>query len=112
MQLIKNNPYRIVGLLVGATAKEQIKQQKRLKQYIEAEQEPEDDFSFPSLGKLMRTIEVITDASSKLNLDNDKMTAALFWFYKGNDITDEPAFDLLKEGNIKETVLLCTKLSD
>ena len=49
MQLIKNNPYRIVGLLAGSTAKEQVRQEKRLKQYIEAEQEPEDDFSFPIL---------------------------------------------------------------
>lgn len=112
MQLIKNNPYRIVGLLVGASAKEQVRQQKRLKQFIEAEQEPEDDFSFPTLGKLQRSIEVITDASSKLNLDHDKMTAALFWFYKGNDITDEPAFDLLKEGNVKETVSLWSKLTN
>jgi len=112
MQLIKNNPYRIVGLLVGATAREQVRQEKRLRQYIEAEQEPEDDFSFPTLGKLQRTIDVITDAASKLNLDNDKMNAALFWFYKGNVITDEPAFDLLKDGNIKETSALWTKLTN
>ena len=45
MNLIQNNPYRTVGLLVGATAKEQTKQISRLKKYIEAEQEPQDDFS-------------------------------------------------------------------
>jgi hypothetical protein len=36
MKTILNNPYRIVGLLVGATAKEQTKQISRLKKYIEA----------------------------------------------------------------------------
>ena len=43
MQIIQNNPYRIVGLLVGASSREQERQVKRLKQFIEAEQDPEDD---------------------------------------------------------------------
>ena len=110
MQLIKNNPYRIGGLLVGATARVKDRQIKRLKQIIDAEQEPEDDFSFSILGKINRTIDVVNDAASKLNLDNDKMNAALFWFYNGNEITDELAFDLLKDGKIKETAAIWTKL--
>ena len=68
MQLIKNNPYRTVGLLVGATAKEQDRQIRRLRQFIDAEQEPQDDFSFQTLGTLHRTIENVTEAASKLNL--------------------------------------------
>lgn len=110
MQLIKNNPYRIIGLLAGATAKEQDRQIRRLKQYLAAEQEPEGDYSFPTLGKLDRTLEDVTEASSKLNLDNDKMTAALFWFYNGNTITDEPAFESLKDGNIQECTDIWVKL--
>lgn len=101
MQLIKNNPYRTVGLLVGATAREKEKQIRRLKQFIEAEQEPQEDFSFPTLGKLNRTLDNVSDSASKLNLDSDKINAALFWFYNGSH-TDEPAFDALKEGNLSE----------
>lgn len=82
MQLIKNNPYRTIGLLVGATAKEQDRQITRLKQFIKAEQEPQDDFSFPTLGNLHRTLESVTDAASKLNHDSYRMNAALFWFIK------------------------------
>ena len=99
MNSIQNNPYRIVGLLVGATAKEQDRQIKRLKQFIEAEQDPQDDFSFPILGGLNRTIENVTVAASKLNLDSDRMNAAMFWFYKGNSIIDEQAFEALKASN-------------
>ncbi|TDG37549.1 hypothetical protein EZJ43_00175 [Pedobacter changchengzhani] len=109
MLTILNNPYRTVGLLVGATAREQERQTKRLKQFMEAEQEPEDDFSFPALGKIVRTAESVTDAASKLNLDGDKMNAALFWFYNGNSITDEPAFDALKDGLIKEAAQIWGK---
>lgn len=110
MKLILNNPYRTIGLLVGATAKEQEKQIRRLKQFIEAEQEPQEDFSFPVLGKLNRTTDSVTDAASKLNLDSDKINAAIFWFYNGSH-TDEPAFDSLKETNQQNSTDIWTKLT-
>jgi len=100
MKAIEQNPYRILGLLAGATAREQSKQVNRLKQYLEAEQDPPTDFSFPALGKIQRTLDSVETAVSKLNLDADKMSAALFWFYKGNEITDEPAFEKLMDGDV------------
>jgi len=111
MKIINANPYRIVGLLVGATAREQNRQIKRLKQFIEAEQEPQDDFSFPVLGRLERTIESVDEAASKLNLDQDKMYAAMFWFYNGNDITDEPAFVSLKDSGEESAIEVWSKLT-
>lgn len=111
MKIIKDNPYRIVGLLVGATAREQNRQIKRLKQFIEAEQEPQDDFSFPVLGEYDRTISSIDEAASKLNLDQDKMRAAIFWFYNGNEITDEPAFDSLKDSGVDNAKEVWSKLT-
>lgn len=110
MNTILNNPYRIVGLLVAATAKEQTKQISRLKKYIEAEQDPQDDFSFPALGDFHRTIEIVEEAASKLNLDNDKINAALFWFWNGNPITDEAAFENLKSGDIEAAYEIWDKL--
>src|SRR5690606_8271462 len=110
MNTILNNPYRTVGLLVGATAKEQTKQISRLKKYIEAEQDPQDDFSFPALGDFHRTIDSVEEAASKLNLDNDKINAALFWFWNGNPITDEAAFDALKDGNTDDAIEIWRKL--
>jgi len=112
MRLILNNPYRTTGLLIGASAKEQEKQIKRLKQYLEAEHEPNDDFSFPVLGVSQRTIDSVTEAASKLHLDNDKMNAALFWFYNGNAITDEPAFESLKDSNINDAIEIWSKLTN
>ena len=104
MLSITSNPYRITGLLVGATAKSQARTIKRLKQFLEAEQSPENDYSFPILGSITRSVDDVNTAQSKLNLDYDKMNAALFWFYLGNPIIDEPAFDLLKEKNVKDAV--------
>jgi hypothetical protein len=113
MELVINNPYRIAGLLVGATAKEEDRQIKRLKQFIEAEQEPQDDFSFPTLGNLHRTLDKVTDAASKFNLDKDKMNAALFWFYDGKTAlkTDEEAFKAIKDADLDQVLSIWTKLT-
>jgi hypothetical protein len=87
MNSIQNNPYRVLGLLAGASAREVSRQTDRLQKIIAAEQEPPtDDFSFSVLGNLTRTTESIEGAISKLNLDSDKMNAALFWFWNGNSI--------------------------
>lgn len=110
MNTILNNPFRILGLFVGATTKEQVRHINRLKKYIEAEQDTLDDFSFPALGNLHRTIDCVEDAISKLNLDKDKINAALFWFWNGNPITDEAAFDALKSGDIEAACEIWDKL--
>lgn len=110
MNTILNNPYRTVGLLVGATTREQERQVKRLRQLIEAEQDPKDDFSFPLLGNLHRTLDSVEEAASKLNLDSDKVNAALFWFWNGNPITDEAAFDALKDGDIETAYQIWDKV--
>lgn len=99
MQQIKNNPYRVIGLLVGATAPQQVRQINRLRQSIEAEVEPDEDFSFPVISKLHRTIESVNTAASKIHLESGKINASLFWFYKGNEIDDDAAFDILKGEN-------------
>jgi hypothetical protein len=110
MQYISKNPYRILGLLANSTKKEQAKQVNRLKHFIEAEVETDEDFSFPSLGQFDRTQEILNEAVSTLNLDQDRMTASLFWFYNNNPITDEPAFNALKVGDFDQAINIWTKL--
>lgn len=111
MNLVERNPFRILGLLVGATAREQGRQISRLRNYLEADQLPESDFSFSILGDLTRSVKLVDEAAAQLNLDSDKINAALFWFYKGNSITDEPALEALKEGNLDEAINIWSKLT-
>ena len=113
MLLIKNNPYRILGLLVGAKAKQFSNHVRKIPMYIDAGDEiPLEftEFCFDSLGTVRRTTESISIAATKLELNEDKMNAAMFWFYIGNPITDEPALDSLKDGNQKEASEIWTKL--
>lgn len=111
MNPIKENPYRTLGLLAGASTREINRQTNRLQKIIAAEQEPPtDDFSFPALGYFTRTEEAIEKATSKLNLDSDKVNSALFWFWNGNPITDEVAFEALKDGDIEKAYQIWDKL--
>lgn len=113
MDIIKNNPYRIIGTLVGTSTREEHTKTKKLKMYIGAQQEVPEDFSFPIIGSLNRNIENVEDAISKLNLNNDRVNASLFWFYNGNAITDEPMFDALKASKeeAKEAIDVWIKLA-
>lgn len=76
MQQIKNNAYRVIGLLVGATAPQQVRQINRLRQSIEAEVEPDEDFSFPVISKLQRTTETVNYQTA----DPKATTASVFLF--------------------------------
>ena len=114
MELIKNNPYRILGLLVGASATILNRHRTKIPYYIRSgNQIPTEftDFSFETLGDIIRTEDSIENAASKLNHDSDKMSSALFWFYKGNTITDEPAFDAIKEADLEQVISIWTKLT-
>jgi hypothetical protein len=113
MNNILNNPYRILGLLIGASATQLNRHRIRIPNYILVGSHiPTEftDFSFDLLGTIDRTEENISYAASKLNLNSDRMSAALFWFYNGNPISDEPAFDAIKEANIDQAINIWTKL--
>ena len=110
MHIIQNNPYRTVGLLVGANARQQDTQIRRLKQFLGADQEPDNDFSFPTLGYINRTSDSVNEAASKLNLDIDKMSSALFWFYTGSH-SDEPAFNAINDGDLDQVLNIWEKLT-
>jgi preprotein translocase subunit SecE len=110
MQAIKSNPYRTLGLLAGASTKEITRQANRLKKYITADAELPDDYSFAKIDNFQRTVEMIGDAVERNDTDPEKIENALFWFWKGNEITDEPTFDVLKEGDVENAFDIWFKL--
>jgi hypothetical protein len=114
MQIIQNNPYRTIGLLIGASAALQNRHITRIPRYIDSgDAIPEEftTFSFPALGEINLTLQNVADASLKLDHYSDKLNAALFWFYNGNPITDEPAFEALKDGDTDTAIGIWRKLA-
>ncbi len=112
MQLIEYNPFRIIGVLAGTSSKEEHTKVRKLKMYVAADQEIPLDYFFSTLGNQSRSLNQIEKSTSKLNLNDDRIIAALFWFYEGNKVTDQTAFDLLKEDGLKEAVSIWEKLTE
>ncbi|HOV32958.1 MAG TPA: hypothetical protein PLX23_06310 [Candidatus Hydrogenedens sp.] len=102
MKNVLNNPYRLIGILSNATQKERINQVNKIKKYLMASKDIENDYSFSCIGPIERTIDIIEKADKELYKSDERVKHALFWFYNGNPITDDVAFDRLKEGKVKE----------
>ncbi len=112
MESIINNPYRILGLEANFKASTLQANLNKIKAYTIAETLDElvFDFDFPILGSLKRSEESINQAKASIDLANDKIIHALFWFYKGGS-NDLPAFDCLKDGDFTEATENWRKVS-
>lgn len=100
MDIIKDNPFRILGVYSNASAKDIAANTHRISAY----QRVNRDVSFPLdltkiLGKCNRTVESVADAQAKINLPQDKIKYALFWFVNGG-AADGIAIGHLEAGNI------------
>ena len=86
MQLIYENPYRILGLSITATDREIAKRVSNLSVYAEMDKAVNYDYDFVDFAPLERTIETIKDAERKLEQPKDKLLHSLFWIsYDDND---------------------------
>lgn len=110
MKNILQNPYRIIGVLVNSNDRERINQVNKLKKYLMAGKNIEDDYSFPCIGLLERDIDILEKAEKDLYRGEERIKHALFWFYRGNPIIDDVVFDKMKNGNINEVIEIWNKL--
>lgn len=98
MELIKNNPYRIAGILSNATERELQKQKTKIKAYSKVGKEIKSDFDFQILDSITRTEDSIDKAFSTIEQNQDKVNFALFWFLNANPF-DNTAIEYLKNGD-------------
>ena len=98
MDIIINNPFRILGLPVTATDRQITKRVDDLSMFCEMGKIKQYDTDFTFISPIERTPELIQRAASQIELPEQKLLHSLFWFWPGNSI-DELVFELLKEGN-------------
>lgn len=100
LNIITNNPYRILGVLSNSPLRERVGNQNRLAAFAKVGKEvsfPNDLASVIS-DKPLRTSESISAANTALNLDKDQLKNALFWFIRASPIEDI-ALKHLQSGN-------------
>ncbi|MEX1015081.1 MAG: CFI-box-CTERM domain-containing protein [Candidatus Paceibacterota bacterium] len=108
MQLIEENPFRILGLSLDASEKEIAKRVSDLEIYAEMGKTKtfETDLSF--LSPVKRTPERIKEASQKIEQPSNKFYQSLWWFWSNNSV-DDLAFEVLKKGDYAKALKLWTK---
>ncbi len=88
MDIIKNNPYRIIGILSNASAREIQSRKSKISAYAKVGREINSDFDFTFLGKVERTERSITSAFSSIEQNQDKINQSLFWLLNANSVDD------------------------
>ncbi len=108
MNVIKENPYRTLGLFGNTTEKELLKQITTIKRYAEAGKTFDKVYDFPFWGEVVRSVDKVKDAASRIEQAKNKVLYSLFWFIK-NDRIDEIALNHLKDGNLEKAVEIWKK---
>jgi hypothetical protein len=108
MDLIENNPFRILGLPLTATVREIDKRANDLETFASMGKTKAFDTDFLNFAPVVRTLENVTEAKKKLQLAEEKFRHSLFWFWKNNSV-DELALDLLRDGDIEKAKTIWEK---
>lgn len=110
MNIISNNPFRILGVPTNASAREIAANQSRLKAYLAASK----TVSFPldcvgGQSPLIRNTELVGQSTAGINLPQGKLTHALFWFIKPEDSVGAMAWEYLVKGDEDKALELFSK---
>ncbi|OQX10732.1 MAG: hypothetical protein BWK80_45430 [Desulfobacteraceae bacterium IS3] len=108
MNLVLNNPFRILGLLITASEREIAKRISDLSIFAEMGKIKSYDTDFSFLSTLERNPESVKEASARIEQPEGKLFCSLFWFWK-HGVIDELAFNMLKNGEVGKAISLWTK---
>lgn len=109
LSVIKNNPYRLLGVYSNSPLKNRVANKNRLKAFIRVGKNTPFPTDFETLlGKLNRSLEDISQAESRINLPEDQLQNAFFWFINASPI-DSAALANLEKGNIDKSIEILEK---
>ncbi|MDC1024732.1 hypothetical protein OAR04_02255 [Flavobacteriales bacterium] len=87
MKIIQNNPFRILGVISNASAKEINQAETYIIRYLEIGKSAELKFDIsPPLKNINRTLKLINSAKNQIHTNFDKLNYSIFWFVNGSSI--------------------------
>jgi len=112
IDILLNNPFRILGVYTSATLRERTANATKIGKF----QDVGKQVSFPAdlvsiLGDIDRNKDSVARATAQINLANDKIKYSLFWFAKCSNI-DEIALNNLEAGNKEKFVEIASRQTD
>lgn len=112
MDIIENNPYRLLGVYANSPTKERVANEGKLKAFLKVGKQvafPLDLSNF--LPPIVRTIDTPTKAESKLTLPSDQIKYAQFWFLNVSPV-DKIAFRHLEKGDMDNAIATWAKTTN
>lgn len=110
MNTIHHNPYRIIGILANASAKEIQSRKAKVSAFARVGKEITSEYDFPFLSSLERSSTIIDKAFSDIEQNQNKVAHSLFWFINLNPI-DNTAIQHLISGNKEKAIEIWGKLT-
>jgi hypothetical protein len=110
MQNIINNPYRIIGILSNATAKEIQSRKSKITAYAKVGKQITSDFDFPLFSYIEREHDKIEKAFSAIQQSKEMLDNSLFWFLNTNSF-DETAINYLRNGDKDKAIEIWEKIT-
>lgn len=110
LNLIQNNPFRILGAYINTSLKDVLAKANKLKAYCKVGKDaglPLDHID--GLPNVDRTIQSIDTALKSLDFDSDRLVASLFWFIWTGP-TDLVALKHLEKGNQNKALEIWCKV--
>ena len=100
MNILRNNPYRLLGVYSNSPTKERLANHNRMKAFLKVGKTVSFPLDLPQyLSAIQRTEASVMDAEAQLTLPKDQLLYAQFWFVKATHL-DEVAFNHLFAGEI------------
>lgn len=100
MNILRNNPYRLLGVYSNSPTKERLANHNRMKAFLKVGKPVSFPLDLPQyLSAIQRTEASVMDAEAQLTLPKDQLLYAQFWFVKATRL-DEVAFNHLFAGEI------------
>ena len=106
LEIIANNPLRVLGVYVGDSMAQEVNNMSRIAAYSEVGKTAE--FSLRGddrLPPLQRTKEMAANARQRLTLPNDRLRYALFWYGTPENIELNKAVDAMVEGRQSDALV-------
>lgn len=95
MNILRNNPYRLLGVYSNSPTKERLANHNRMKAFLKVGKTVSFPLDLPQyLSAIQRTEASVMDAEAQLTLPKDQLLYAQFWFVKATHL-DEVAFNHL-----------------
>lgn len=100
MNILQNNPYRLLGVYSNSPTKERLANHNRMKAFLKVGKSVSFPLDLPHFFSSINRTEVsVADAEAKLTLPKEQILYAQFWFVKNTPL-DEVAFNHLFAGDI------------